>query len=284
MRLTRLAAVLAVAAATLVGCSSGGGPDASGTPSPSTSGAATEAAPNPKAPPPPAAPRNEACYRLTLQQLAQPTSSTAPTGCGAQHDTQTIYVGRLRTVVDGHAVTVDSDTVQRQLASTCPRRLASYLGGTTQTLDLSRFHVVWFSPTLAQSDQGAAWFRCDLIAFARGDVLFRLPPPAKLRGALGRPGALSTYGLCGTAAPGARDFERVICAQKHSWQAFSTIALAGGRRYPGVAAVRGAGDATCKSQAQARAGNALKYQYGWEWPTSEQWTGGQHYGYCWMPS
>lgn len=282
--LSRLAATLVLAGAALAGCTSGGSDDAGGAPSPSASAPSSAAAPSPTATPSPPAPRDEACYRLSLEQLTKPTNASPAGSCADKHDAQTIYVGTLDDVVDGHAVTVDSRTVQRQLATVCPRRLAAYLGGDRQTLDLSRFHVVWFSPTLAQSDRGADWFRCDVIAFGRGDTLFRLPPPAKLRGALGRPGALASYGLCGTAAPGAKDFERVICAQRHSWQAFSTIALAGGRRYPGVAAVRDRGDDTCKAQAQARAGNSLKYEYGWEWPTRKQWTHGQHYGYCWMPS
>ena len=47
------------------------------------------------------------------------------------------------------------------------------------------------------------------------------------------PGALATYGLCGTAAPGAPGFQRVICGQRHSWRAIDTIGLSGGARYPG---------------------------------------------------
>jgi len=101
---------------------------------------------------------------------------------------------------------------------------------------------------------------------------------------LDRAGALSAYGLCGTAAPGAAGFSRVICARKHSWRALDTIALRGGKRYPGTAAVRRAGDSACKDRARASASDALKFQYGWEWPTRDQWNGGQHYGYCWVPS
>ena len=58
-------------------------------------------------------------------------------------------------MVDGHAVAVDSAGVQHQLATTCPRKLAAYVGGSAEVADLSRFNVVWFSPTLEQSDRGA---------------------------------------------------------------------------------------------------------------------------------
>jgi hypothetical protein len=193
-------------------------------------------------------------------------------------------VGRLDTVVAGHSLGVDSAAVQRQLSTTCPGKLASYLGGTATTRDLSRFQVVWFSPTPEESDAGADWFRCDLVAFGVGDALLQLPRRGGVRGVLSRPGALDTYGLCGTAAPGAPGFQRVACARAHTWRAFDTVSLPGPRAYPGVAKVRGAGNAVCKARARARAADALKFKYGWEWPTRRQWSTGQHFGYCWIPA
>jgi hypothetical protein len=174
--------------------------------------------------------------------------------------------------------------VQRQLSTTCPRKLAAYVGGSPATRDLSRLNVVWYSPSLEQSDAGADWFRCDVVAFGREQQLASLPAGARLRGALSRPGALDTYGLCGTAAPGARGFERVICRKAHSWRAFATIGLPGGRAYPGTAAVRRAGNDDCRGRARARSSDSLKFRYGWEWPTREQWLAGQHFGYCWVPA
>ncbi len=267
----------------MTGCSVGS-PNADA-PSPSPSTSPTTSPPSVTASPaavPPAPPR-AGCYRLTSRQLTEPTNDTAPVPCTSRHTSQTILVGRLDTVVDGHAVAVDSTLVQRQLASRCPRALASYVGGTLEARRLSRFNVVWYSPTLAQSDEGADWFRCDLIAFAGADQLFPLPGTRRLAGVLDRPRALDDYGLCGTSAPGARGFERVICGRRHSWRAIETIGLRGGSRYPGTAAVRRAGDSDCKDIAQARADDTLKFRYGWEWPTQAQWARGQHYGYCWVP-
>ncbi len=282
MRPPRLPSLLVGVTLALASCTSAGeSPRA--TPPPSASTSSPSPSRTPAAPVVPPAPKAEACYRLSVAALAKPTSDRPPVDCGRRHNTQTVYVGRLDTVVDGHALAVDSDAAQRQVARTCPVRLARYLGGSRSDRDLSRFRVVWFSPTLEQSDQGAQWFRCDVVAFAKGDTLYPLPPPRRMRHVLDRGGALATYGLCGTSAPGTKGFERVICGLRHSWTAFSTIPLAGGRRYPGVASVRRAGDATCKSRARARASNSLKYRYGWEWPTRDQWAAGQHYGYCWAP-
>ena len=219
-----------------------------------------------------------------MAQLTRPTNSSKPVTCRQRHTVQTIHVGRLDTVVDGHAVAVDSAHVQEQLSTTCPRMLARYVGGSVRTRALSRFNVAWFSPTLAQSDAGADWFRCDLLAFADQDSLAELPRRGRLAGILDRDGALDTYGLCGTAAPGERGFRRVICDKRHSWRAFSTLSLSGGRKYPGVPSVRRAGDSTCKDRARAQSDNSLKFRYGWEWPTRRQWDTGQRFGFCWAPA
>jgi Septum formation len=247
---------------------------------PSSATLATRAA---TAPAPPAAPPAAGCYRLSTDQLAEPANSSAPVPCSGPHTAATIYVGRLDMVVDGHAVGVDSAAVQRQLSTTCPRRLAAYVGGSGRTRALSRFNVVWYSPTLEQSDRGADWFRCDLIVFARADTLMSLPPTPRLAKVLDRPGSLGSYGLCGTAAPGARGFTRVVCARPHSWRAVDTIGIRGSG-YPGTRVVRRAGDADCRDLAKSLAPRSVRFRYGWEWPTNEQWARGQHFGYCWVPS
>jgi len=296
----RLGALAATGCLLLLGACSGGSPSAGPGPSISSSPAASSSsapsepsapssAPSPaassSAPVVPPAPKTSACYRLGTAALTRPTNASSPVSCRARHNTRTIYVGKLDTVVDGHSIAVDSQTVQRQLATTCPRRLASYIGGSGTDRDLSRFNVVWYSPTLQQSDAGADWFRCDLVAFADASRLYDLPRkrPSLLH-VLDRPGALDTYGLCGTAAPGARGFQRVICDHRHSWRAIDTIGLAGGKKYPGPSAVRRAGNSRCKDEARAKAPDTLKFQYGWEWPSRAQWSRGQHFGYCWAPT
>ena len=269
---------------------SAGSPDGTGTTdaptSPGTARSAgpsestTSAEPTVEIPP---APPEDACYRLRLRELTEPTSSRDPVPCTDAHNAQTVHVGELDTVVDGHSVAVDSRVVQEQLASTCPGRLASYVGGSPQLRALSRFEVVWYSPTLEQSDRGATWFRCDLVAFATSDRLADLPRPSRLESVLDEEGALDTWGLCGTAAPGTSGFSRVICSRDHSWRAVATIDLGDDESYPGTASVRSAGDEDCRDVASEGAGSATRFEYGWEWPTRAQWQQGQRYGFCWAP-
>jgi hypothetical protein len=142
---------------------------------------------------------------------------------------------------------------------------------------------VWFQPTSEQIAQGARWFRCDLVAFAGPTSLLDLPPTERLRSVLDDRGALATFGLCGTAAPGSKAFARVACARRHSWRAVSTVGLGKSSTYPGRPAVRRAGDRVCRDRARRAQRFSVTLRYGWEWPTREQWLSGQHYGYCWAP-
>ena len=178
---------------------------------------------------------------------------------------------------------MDSPRVRAQVAQDCPRRLEAYVGGSEQARDLSRFRVVWFSPTLEQADAGARWYRCDLVVFGRDDALHTQKETVP-KGVLDRDDGLDRYGLCGTAAPGSEGFERVLCSLPHTWRAIATIDLSGGDEYPGADAVRSEGDGDCQDRVREAENFALTFTYGWEWPTRDQWRAGQRFGYCWAVS
>ncbi|WP_182523725.1 septum formation family protein [Nocardioides dongkuii] len=262
----------------LSGCS---GSEEPGDPEPSTSpsadGASPTARPSAAAVP---APETGACYRLTYAEALAPTVDAEPVPCARRHTARTFAVGELDTVVDGHLLAVDSARVRRQVATTCPRRLGGFLGGTEDDRRLSMLRAVWFTPTLEESDQGARWFRCDVIAVAGPD---RLAPLARrVAGALGRPAGRDRYGMCGTAAPDAPAFARVVCSAAHSWRAVAVVDLPAGR-YPGAGAVRQAGQTPCEDAGRAAATDPLDFRWGYEWPTPAQWADGQTYGLCWVP-
>lgn len=275
--LAGLAAVLALALAT-AGCSGSTPQVAKGT----TPTASAAPSPTPtKAPPPPAPPRVGSCHRLSLQHATAPSDPRPPVPCRTAHTTVTVRVGHFDPVRDGHLLRIDSRSVQRQIANHCPDGLTRYLGGTREDRRLSRFTVVWFSPTLEQAQAGATWFRCDLLALAGHERLARLPAHAK--GLLDKAHALDRYGTCGTAAPDSPHFDRVICSHRHRWRAVSAVGLPAGAHFHGHAAGASA-NARCKQVAANASGGSLKYTWAFEWPTREQWRNGQRYGFCWLPT
>jgi hypothetical protein len=272
-----LASTVFVSGALLAGCSGDDRPDdpaTSSSTSPTASPSATAAAE------PPQAPKDRACYQLDYTEAVAPTVDAAAIPCERPHTSMTYAVGQLDTVVDGHLLTVDSARVRTQVAQTCPERFAAFVGGTMEEQRLSMLRPVWFTPTVEESDAGASWFRCDAVALAADEEL--APLTGRLQGALGREDGRDRYAMCGTAAPGTPDFERVICSADHSWRAVATVPF-DDDSYPGVAKVRAAGDGPCEDAGADAADGELDYKWGYEWPTAEQWKAGQTYGLCWAP-
>ncbi|HYH34855.1 MAG TPA: septum formation family protein [Nocardioides sp.] len=281
---TLLTAVVVTAAVIAVGWRSEDGPavpppDAGPSATPSPSGSPSPSVTPVRADPPPA-PRPGGCYRLSYDEAVAPTVSTPAVPCREEHTSATYAVGRLDTVVGGHLVAVDSERVRDQVARTCPEGLAGHVGGTLEQRRLSVLRAVWFTPTVEESDAGARWFRCDVIALARQHTLAPLTGTAE--GVLGTTAGRLRYGLCATAEPGTPESERVSCATPHSWRAVRTVPFPGDR-YPGAATVRQAGEQPCRAAGRAAAGGRLDFRWGYEWPTATQWREGRTWGTCWVP-
>ncbi len=266
----------------LAGCSSTE-EEPSATPSESTAESPSQGTSTPPPPPPPPAPKSGACYDLTVAAADDLSSDAEPVPCAEAHTARTVHVGRLPALADDPQITVEDPEVGRLLAQECPRRVDAFLGGDPVTRNLSRFVAIWFVPSAADADAGASWFRCDVVAFGADDAFAKLPQQ-RLEGVLASDTALETFGTCGTAAPGAVGFRRVICSLPHSWRAVTTLRISDSARYPGVAKVRSSGDSACADHVESQAGFTTEIDYGWEWPTRAQWGAGQRYGFCWAPA
>lgn len=232
------------------------------------------------APPPPPRPRVGTCHDLGYRAAAQVSAPDRTVPCRRRHTSQTMFVGTIDNLRDGHLATLDSDEVAAQVSAACPRRLARFTGGDRETRRLSRLQSVWFTPTPAESDRGATWFRCDVVALAGKESL--LPLPQQARGMLDDPDVLARYGTCGTTAPDQKGFERVACARPHRWRAAATLALPADARYLAKGPTSDA-DGRCRDVAAAASDNALKFSWSFEWPSRTAWRDGQHWGWCWVP-
>jgi hypothetical protein len=277
----RLAAAVLGSVLLLTGCTGGDEPDAapsaSSTPSTPSTGASASASTSAAAP---VRPRRDACYRLDYTEAVALANDADPVPCRKRHTSRTVAVDDLDLVAGGHLLAVDADRVRDQVATACPERFAAYVGGSATDRQLSMLRPVWFTPTIEQSDAGASWWRCDAVAIAGDEQLADLS--GDLRGVLGREEGRRRYGMCGTAEPGTKAFERVICSAKHAWRAVAVVPFQQDS-YPGVDTVRQAGDQPCQDAGAAAAGGALDYRWGYEWPTRKQWRAGQHHGICWAP-
>ena len=262
----------------LAACSTSGGssPEAADTPvvhSSTPTPTATHSPSRPPKPPPP--PRAGSCYRLGYAEVLAPTSDKKTAPCSGIHTAVTYYVGSY-----DKSLPVDGRAVHRLESTVCPRRFATYVGGTVEDRRLSMLRAVWFTPTVEQAARGAHWFRCVAIALQGDRRLALLRGP--LLHALATSSVRDHYALCGTAEPGSVGFAQRICAAPHSWKALRTVPFAPGH-YPGVDQVRSAGQQPCQDAGRAAASDPLNYRWSYTWPTLQQWRAGQTYGLCWAP-
>ena len=165
-RLLAAVTVLLTVLTVFTGCSGGSDEPSAGRSSTPTSSAPSSPASTPTRATAPPRPVDRACYRLSFDVALAPTNGSDPVDCAQTHTSMTFAVGALDTLVDGHLLAVDSRRVQAQVAGACPAALPRFLGGTPDALHLSMFRAVWFTPTVEESDAGASWFRCDVIAVA----------------------------------------------------------------------------------------------------------------------
>lgn len=275
-----------VLVAALVGCLLLAGCSGSSDDEPAAEPSSTSSTPTPT---PTAAadvepPRNGVCYLLDYAEAVAPTVAARPAQCRRPHTTETFAVGTVDALADGHLLAVDSELVQQRVAETCPALLREHVGGTQDDVRLSMLQAVWFTPTVEEADGGADWYRCDVVALAGPERLTELR--GSLAGALQEDRA-DDFAMCGTAAPDDGGFERVACAEQHTWRAVEVVDLAdlagknGG--YPGRRAVTEAGQTPCEDAGAAAAEDALDYEWAYEAPDQQQWDAGQSFGRCWAP-
>ena len=208
---------------------------------------------SPSATPTPAravpSPRNRACYDYRYRAAIAPVAHGDPVPCDVRHTAITFTrrrarhrrrrppgLGRLRPSARTDRLRVPARVrgLRRRHARGPP---AEHAAAGVVHPELSR------SPTAARTGTAATWW---LWPPTSGSA----PLAGRLQGVLARPLAREHYAMCGTAEPGTPDFHRVICSAAHSWRAFATVDVPG-KRYPGVEAVRAAGQQTCRDAASA---------------------------------
>lgn len=243
---------------------------ASGTASPGT----TPTAPVSAAP----APKPETCYAMTRRQALADAAPARAVACSKPHTAQTYLVQRLDLVQDGHLLAIDSQAAAQQALTTCTAGLEPWLGGDPR---LSVLTPTWYTPSIAESDAGARWLRCDVVALNGARKLAVLP--ATTRGLLSGEQGRDLYGLCRTASPDAAGSSPVPCSAEHAFRAIAVVELEGDQA-PSEEAAHAVMDTPCQDAATAIAEDPLNIAWQQEAPTPAQWATGRHYGLCWAPA
>lgn len=252
-----------------------------GTTSAPTSPVTTDDTTAPPPPQPAKAPATGTCRRLDYSAISRYSNSDATVPCNAPHTAYTFAVRSIPSNVSVPGVSIGNKSIQDAAASSCRDAFAGFIGGTPAVRALSRLSVTYFLPEQRDFNLGAHWVRCDVVALETFNRLATLP--ANVTGLLGRPDALTTYGLCSTDDPGATSSRLVMCAEKHAFRAETAIRLgAEGDPYPGDATVAVGGKHRCRTYLTDQLGASAGFTFGWTFPTDTDWAAGQRFGYCYL--
>jgi hypothetical protein len=162
---------------------------------------------------------------------------------------------------------------------TCEQKFAKFLGGNESLVMRATVTWAWFRPSKDAWEQGARWWRCDVVGGGEQSTsLVDLPKTAKGI-LLGVPDDRWTVCVNG---PTVADSVKIPCSEKHNWRAVTTIVLGKPEDdYPGDRLVEIRTRDFCSDSVGAWLNYPVDYDYGYTWFHEAEWKAGNRRSICW---
>lgn len=223
-------------------------------------------------------PQVGACRLLTPEDI-QATSNDSPVvDCAERHTAETFAVGEFPDDVAGGG-DIDDPALGSYVFDTCEQKFATFLGGNESLVMRATVTWAWFRPSKDAWEQGARWWRCDVVGGGEQSTsLVDLPKTAKGI-LLGVPDDRWTVCVNG---PTVADSVKIPCSEKHNWRAVTTIVL--GKPdddYPGDRLVEIRTRDFCSDSVGAWLNYPVDYDYGYTWFHEAEWKAGNRRSICW---
>ncbi len=217
------------------------------------------------------------CRMLTPPDVEQPANATRVIDCTEKHTAQTFHVGELPAKFDDAAY--DDAAVGEHAYAACSKEFAKFLGADESLVLRTIVSWAWFRPSESAWDEGARWFRCDVVGGTATSETYR-PLPETAEGLLlGRPD--DRWLVC-AAGPVFEQAEKLPCAQEHDWRAVSAIKVGEPEdEYPGDDVVASRTDAFCRSAVQAWLNYPASFEFAYTYFHEAEWHGGNRRSVCW---
>jgi hypothetical protein len=136
----------------------------------------------------------------------------------------------------------------------------------------------WFRPSEDAWDEGARWYRCDVVG-GGGQTEELMPIPATVKGLMQRP---EDEWLVCAAGPTVAGSVKLPCSEPHDWRAVSTIKLGEPQdSYPGDRVSEEKTKDFCSKSVGAWLGYPVDYDYGYSWFHEAEWNAGNRRSVCW---
>ncbi len=222
------------------------------------------------------APDLGACRDLTADDIAQPSNAARVVDCGEDHTAMTYAVGSLPEEL--RDADYDADELGAFAFAACSEKFTKLLGADESLAMRTVLTWAWFRPSEEAWDQGARWYRCDVVG--GGDQTEELVDiPADVKGLMQRP---EDEWLVCAAGPTVAGSVKVPCSEAHDWRAVSTIKLGEpDDPYPGDRVSQVTTKDYCSKSVGAWLGYPVDYDYGYTWFHEAEWNAGNRRSVCW---
>jgi Septum formation len=223
------------------------------------------------------APELGSCRVLTPADVKLPSNASRTVDCEDRHNAETYAVGELPTELQDSDY--ESEELGRFAYDTCGGRFEKFLGADESLVMRTVVSWAWFRPSEKAWDDGARWYRCDIVGGGELSKRFvELPPTA--RGLLqGKP--KDKWLVC-VNGDSVQSGAKIPCTEPHVWRAVTTIKLGQpDDSYPGDRLVEVTTRDYCSDSVGAWLGYPPEYDFGYTWFHEGEWKAGNRRSVCW---
>jgi hypothetical protein len=218
-----------------------------------------------------------ACRNLTRSDIAEPTNAGKLVPCTEPHNAETFAAGDLPADLE-HA-DYDGSALDEWAYQTCGTALKEHLGTTDSVVMRAILSWVWFRPSQQAWDDGARWYRCDVIGGGAGSRSYLDLPTTTKDLMATRPD--DHWMTCARGADPEQG-AKVPCSKPHTWRAVTVIKVGEpADAYPGDAAVAKKSKSFCSSSVAAWLSYPSDYDYAYTWFHEAEWKAGNRKSVCW---
>ena len=218
-----------------------------------------------------------ACRLLTPEDVAAPANTTEAVDCDEPHTAETYAVGQLPGSFDD--AEYDDEELGAWAYRTCAKAFMDFLGADESLVMRTVMSWAWFRPTEDAWDDGARWYRCDVVGGGEQSTEYvELPTTAKGL-LLGR--EKDRWMVCADG-PSVSGSVKIPCTEPHQWRAVTTISLEKfGDEYPGDRVVEVTTRDYCSSSVGYWLNSPIDYEFGYTWFHEAEWEAGNRRSVCW---
>jgi hypothetical protein len=216
-----------------------------------------------------------ACRVLTVEDIAAPSNATIAVPCTEKHNAETFLVEEFPAGQDDY----ESEDLGAHVYERCNQAFMNFLTGDESSVMRTVLTWGWWRPSEAAWDDGARWFRCDVLGGGEQSKRLVELPETALGLLEGKP--KDKWLVC-VDAPTVDSGPKIPCTEPHTWRAVTTIKLGQPEDpYPGDRLSEVRTRDFCSDSVGAWLGYPPVYDYGYTWFHEAEWKAGNRRAVCW---